>query len=159
MPDLACAYTLTTPGGTIVFNDGAADQYYIQDIPQGLSQAPVRATEDDLPFGDGGLSYHFWTGARHILIEGVFLVTSVDCGPLMNAQWNTMEDALIAALDSIAHASSDTGTLAWTPTGSMTQRELVVRSEVALECPPDQNYLLRAFHFGLLADNPDWTGN
>lgn len=155
MPDLAVPYVLATPGGTITFNDGSADQFYITDIPQGLVQAPVRAPQDDVAFGDGGLSYNFWKGARHILIEGIFLVTSVACGPSMVAIWNQMEDDLLTALDSIVGLDTDTGTLTWTPSG-LSARALTVRSEVALECPPDQNYLVRAFHFGLLSDSPDF---
>jgi hypothetical protein len=157
MPDLAVPYTLVTPVDTIVFNDGTADQFYITDIPQGLVQAPVRAPQDPKSFANGGRSYNFWKGARHILIEGIFLVTSVEtCSPALLTVWNTMEEQLRAALESIAALDTDTGTLGWTPTG-LTARTLTVRSEVELECPPDQNYLVRAFHFGLLADDPDWT--
>lgn len=157
MPDLATAYTLTTPAGTIVFNDGSADQFYIQDIPTGLAGAPIRAPEDDSPFNDGGLSYNFWKGARHIVIEGIFLVQSVPPCPDSVAIWNEMEDDLREALDSIAGSISDVGTLAWKPTGQLLTRTLTVRNDQTLEVGPDQNYMVRTFQFGLVADNPVWT--
>jgi hypothetical protein len=158
MPDLACPYTLTTPGGTIAFNDGSADQFYITDIPAGLAGAPIRPPQDDVAYGDGGVSYNFWKGARHIQFEGVFLVQSAAfCSPAQVQRWNEMEEELRVALESIAALSTDTGTLVWTPTGALASNTLVVRAEVTLETAPDQGYTVRTFSFGLLADNPDWV--
>lgn len=159
MPDLGVPYTLTTPAGTIVFNDdtvGVIDKHWIADI-QGLSGAPVRAPIDDMPFGHGGLGHDFWEGGRHITVDGHFLVQSV--GPCDDRVeiWNLMEENLRVALRSIASLVIDTGTLAWTPRG-LSANLLTVRHDVQLECPPDQNYLLRAFHFGLFAEIPDWDG-
>jgi hypothetical protein len=156
MPDLAVPYTLVTPAGTVVFNDGDADQFYIQDI-QGLDGAPIRAPVDDAPFTDGGLSYNFWKGARHIVFDGMFLVTSVPPCPAAVAIWNEMMDELREALDSISATIADTGTLSWSPTGLGLTRTLVVRNDVALETSPDQNYQARTFTFSLRADDPVWT--
>lgn len=155
MPDISCVYTLTTPGGTITFNDGSADQFYISEIPQGLSGVPARTPHDDVPYGDGEQSYNWFQTGRHILIEGLFLVTSVMCGPDMVEVWNQMEDDLQVATDSLAGLTTATGTLSWTPAG-LSARSLTVRRDVELECPHDQNYLVRTFHFGLSADNPSW---
>lgn len=154
--DVACAYTLVTPGGTIAFNDGADDQFYIQNIPSGLGGKPIRPPQDLVAFGDGGRSYKFWKGPRHILFEGVLLVTSMPPCPELVPIWNQMEEQLDAALESIADDTTDTGTLTWTPAG-VSARSLTVRCEVELDVQPDQNYLVRTFHFGLLADDPDWT--
>jgi hypothetical protein len=156
MPDIACPYTLTTPAGTIYFNAGGADQYYIQGIT-GLGTPPIRAPIDDVPYGDGSLGHNFWKGGRHLTIEGLFLVTSVDCGPVQVGLWNDMEDALRVALESIASLETDTGSLVWLPTGDMSTRSLTVRHDQSLECPPDQNFTVRNFSFGLFAADPDWT--
>lgn len=157
MPDLACEYVLTTPGGTIRFNDGSTDQFYIQDIPSGLAGAPIRAPIDEIAFGDGSLAYNWWKAGRHIPFEGVFFVQSAAfCSPAQVAVWNQMEEDLRVVLDSISGLETDTGTLVWRPTGQ-TQRTLVVRNDVPLECPPDQNYQVRTFAFGLFAPDPVWT--
>ena len=156
MADIACPYTIVTPARTINFNDGATDQFYIQGIT-GLGSAPVRAPIDDVPYGDGGIGHNFWKGGRHIVIEGLFLVTSVDCGPEQVGIWNDMEDSLRIALESIAATTTDTGTLVWLPQGQILYRVLGVRHDQPLECPPDQNFTVRNFSFGLFAENPDWS--
>jgi hypothetical protein len=156
MPDIACPYTLTTPGGTITFNDGSSQQFYIQGIT-GLGSAPIRAPIDDVPYGDGSIGHNFWQAGRHIAFEGVFLITAADCGPNLVGFWNDMEDELRDALESIAALTTDTGTLVWTPTGDVATRTLVVRHDVPLECPPDQNFTVRNFTFGLFAADPTWT--
>ncbi|HEY1309279.1 MAG TPA: hypothetical protein VGF24_37325 [Vicinamibacterales bacterium] len=156
MADVACPYTLAAPGGTIYFNDGAADQYYIQAV-HGLDGAPIRAPIDDVPFGDGGLSYNFWKGGRHVSIEGIFLIQTIDCGPGLVTIWNQMEEALRVALESIAATIADTGSLSWTPTGLALRTLGSVRNDVPLDCQPDQNFTVRTFSFGLFSDTPDWT--
>lgn len=156
MADVAAPYTLTTPGGTINFNDGLADQYYIQAI-HGLDGAPIRAPIDDVPFGDGGISYNFWKGGRHIQIEGIFLVQNLDCGPALVTVWNQMEETLRVALESIAAGIAAVASLVWTPTGLSARTLSSVRNDVPLDCQPDQNFTVRTFSFGLFSDNPDWT--
>lgn len=160
MPDVACEYVLTTPFGVVTFNDGSVDQFYIQSIPQGLAGAPISAPIDDVAYGDGSIGYNFWKRGRHILIEGLFLVTSIPspCSAQV-AIWNTMEDELREALDSINGNTADTATLVWTPAGAAGPRTLTVRNDVPLDCQPDQNYLVRTFAFGLFAEDPDWAGS
>lgn len=156
MADIGCPYTLTTPGGTIFFNDGSIDQFYIQGIT-GLGTPPIRAPIDDVPYGNGSIGHNFWTAGRHVVFEGVFLVTSVDCGPTQVGAWNDMEDSLRVALESIAGLTTATGTLVWTPTGDVATRTLVVRHDQPMECPPDQNFTIRNFSFGLFAADPTWV--
>ena len=151
MADVAVPYTLTTNGGNIDFNDGGADQFYITEI-QGLGSAPVRAPIDNAPQAHGGLVHDFWKGPRHIIVEGIFLITSVPQGTLCQAIRNDMEEDLRTALESCLQAD---GTFAWTPLGQAA-RSLTVRHDVPLECPHQDNYLLRAFNFGLVAADPDW---
>lgn len=155
MADIACPYTLATPGGTVFFNDGSDNQFYIQGI-SGLGTPPIRAPIDDVPYGNNSVGYDFWLGGRHIAIEGLFLCPGFLCGTPLVTQWNLMEDALNAALLSIASITTATGTLTWTPTGG-SARALVVRHDVSLECPPDQGFLVRNFTFGLFAADPIWT--
>ncbi len=155
MPDLACPYTLTTPAGTIVFNDGSTDQFYISNIV-GIVGESIRAPIDDIAYGDGSIGHNWWTAGRHMIFEGSFLVLSVMCGPAMVTLWNQMENDLRVALKSIAGLTTDLGSLAWRPLG-LTENTLSVRHDVGLETPADQNYLVRNFTFGLFAENPDWT--
>ena len=157
MPDISCEYVLTTPAGVIDFNNGAADQYFITDIPQGLAGAPISAPIDPVAYGTGSRSYNWWQRGRHILIEGNFFVTSQPlCSPEIVAVWNTMEETLRAALASIAGPDSAVATLDWTPAG-LSARTLEVRNDIELECSPDQNYLVRTFHFGLFTDAIIWS--
>jgi hypothetical protein len=156
MADIAVPFTLVTPAGTVVFNDGSADQIYISEI-QGLGGAPIRSPRDPVPFGHGGLSYNWWEDARPIIIDGVFLITSVLWGDPVIVIRNTMEETLRVALRSIGALQDDVGTLSWTPQGQ-TLRQLTVRCDVTVDFGHSDNYLLETFHFGLLADDPDWDG-
>ena len=156
MPDVACVYALTTPGGTIFFNDGTPDQFYITEIPVGLAGAPLSTPVDAVPYGDGSLSYNWWKRGRHIQIEGVFLITSTRIENGILTIRNSMEAALQAALDSCAGLATATATLAWTPLGG-SAHSLTVRNDVPLECIHDQGYLVRTFSFGLFCDSPAIT--
>ncbi len=155
MADLTVVYTLTTPGGTINFNNGALksliDLYWIQTL-QGLDGTPIRAPVDEVPFGDGGLVHTFWKGPRRITFDGVILIQSVPIGGPCQTELNAMEDDLFTALESIIDAD---GTLAWTPLG-LGARSLTVRNEIPLDIQPVEDYALRSFSFGLIAANPDW---
>lgn len=158
MPDLAAIYTLTTPGGTITFNNGdlkdGTDKYWIQNI-QGLDGAPIRAPQDPVPFGDGGIVHDFWFGARHVVFEGVLVTESVgwpSVGDACIQKQNEMEEDLLDALESILR---DDGTLAWTPLG-LSARSLTVRSEVPAEFTAAENFVLKNFTFGLVAADPAW---
>jgi len=156
LADLTVHYHLVTGAGTIVFNNGAlkslTDLYWIQSI-QGLDGAPIRAPVDNVGFGDGGLVHTFWKGARRITFDGMIFIQSVGIGGDCRAPLNAMEEALRAATESILAVD---GTLTWTPVGQ-SARSLTVRTEVPLDCQPQENYALRSFSFGLVAANPDWV--
>lgn len=158
MADNATIYTLTAPGGTIVFNNGdlkdGTDKFWIQ-IIHGLESAPLRTPIDNAPQNDGGLVHPFFRGPRNVVVEGVFVTESAGFpseGDLCRQIQNEMEDDLLVALESIIAAD---GTLAWTPLG-LTARSLTVRMNVPLETSPGENYLLRNFTFGLVAGDPAW---
>ena len=155
MADESVTYTLTTPGGTIVFNNGDLrtldDVYWIQNIG-GLDGGTIRAPVDNAPQAHGGIIHNFWKGPRHITIEGVIFVQSVPLGGACLTIRNDMEEDLRAALESLLQAD---GTLAWTPTG-LSARSLTVRNEIPVEYTPAENYAIKAFVFGLVAGDPDW---
>lgn len=155
MADIVTTYTLTTPGGTIILNNGAmgdgTDKYWLQTV-QGLDGVEIRAPVDPVPFGDGGIIHNFWKGPRRPVFEGVFLIESstfeADCQEIRN----TLSEALRLALDSIIGAD---GTLAWTPVG-LGARSLTVQNEVPLDVLYEQDYRLSSFTFGLISEASDW---
>lgn len=158
MADIAAVYTLTTPGGTITFNNGdlrdGTDKYWLQNI-QGLDGVSIRTPIDNVPFGDGGIVHDFWMAPRHVVFEGVLVTESVgfpSFGDACITVQNTMEAALIAALESILRAD---GTLGWTPLGQGA-RSLTVRHDVTLEFSAIENFALKQFTFGLVAADPIW---
>lgn len=156
MADLACVYTLATPGGTISFNDGdlkdGTDKYWLQNIT-GLDSPALRTPTDNVPFGDGGIVHSYWMGPRHVVFEGVLVTESVgfpSVGDACVQLQNEMEDDLRIALESILRAD---GTLSWTPLG-LGGRTLTVRYEQGLESSAIENFALKQFTFGLIAANP-----
>ena len=156
MADLSAVYTLTTPGGTIIFNNGDLhtldDLYWITEI-QGLDGVIIRAPVDNAPQSHGGIVHDFWKGPRHFTMEGVILVQSVPCSADHMEERNLMEEALRVALESTLQADA---TLQWTPAGQAS-RTLTVRNEIALEYTPQENYAVMGFTFGLIAEDPDWS--
>lgn len=149
MTDIAAVYTLTTPGGTITFNDGAEDQYYITSI-RGLESGIIRAPIDSMPQTDGAIIHDFFFGQQSIIIDGFFFITSSRVMNTILAQRNAMTNTLRTALNSILRAD---GTLAWTPLGQGAE-SLTVRYEVPLQPDHIDNYLNRSFSFGLVSGSP-----
>ncbi len=154
MADVTTTYTLTTPDGTIVFNDGAlgdgTDKYWLTTGPQGLRSA-LRTPYDVVPFGDGGTSYTTRRAPMFPIFDGLYLIESsrsqADCQMLRN----DMAVALETALDSIL--SPATGTLAWTPIGQ-TALSLPVSYWVTLDDPYGDNFATQSFTFGLYSNDP-----
>jgi len=151
MADIGVPYTLTTPAGTVNFNDDSLDQIYIVSI-EGLGGPPVRAPIDPVPFGHGGIVHNAWKGPRTIVVDGIFLILSTRVQDNIVVIRNTFEETLRTNLESIMQAD---GTFAWTPQGQ-SARSLTVRHDVQLEFRHDQDYLVETFSFGLVAADPDW---
>lgn len=154
MSDIAVVYTLVCPGGTIVFNDKeipSADDFYFLTNLKGLNGAPRRTPQDDQPQGHGGIPHNWWRGARHIPVEGEYVVQSTRIENEIQIIRNELDAALFTAVESITTAAP--GTLTWTPAG-LTERSLTVLYEVPLE---DDGIEQKTFSFGLYAANPDWT--
>lgn len=161
MADISSVYTLTTPGGTVLFNDGSQsdsgiDKLYITSIT-GLDGTDLRTPMDDVPFGHGSLWYDWWEAGRPMIIDGSFLIVSTRVGNQILAIRNQFEEDLRVPLRSIGALEVDTGTLAWTPYGQ-SPRQLTVRNNMKFETGYSDNYLVETFHFGLFAADPDWDG-
>lgn len=147
MSDVASSYTFATPGGTIVFNDGSTDEYYLTDIT-GLDQADVRNPNDDAPQVSGAIVHtHFETGLRPVL-TGIFMIRSTRVMTAIRIIRNEMEKDLTVAVRSILGAD---GTLAWTPLGQAAA-SLVVRQEFKVEYTYVDGYLNKQFVFGLVSE-------
>jgi hypothetical protein len=151
MADIGVQFVLDTPTTDITFNDDSEDQIYIV-TASGLGMPTLRTPIDNVPFGDGGLVHDFWEGPRHILIDGIFLITSTHVMDDVVVIRNDFEDDLVTALTSIIRAD---GTLTWTPQGQ-SQRSLTVRCDVPVDFAHEANWTLETFAFGLVAANPDW---
>lgn len=158
MADLACQYTLTTPGGVILFNDYGddrfnefgPDEYYISDI-KGLDGAPLRTPQDNRPQTDGGLIHPFFKGPRHPTFEGSLMIRSTMIQDTKRLIRNQMEKDLREALESIEDVD---GTLDWSVSYQIDgtiAHSLTVRCEVPVEFSGIE---LKTFAFGLVAANP-----
>ncbi len=152
MADVTTPYTLTTPGGTIVFNDGelgdGQDKYWLTSGPQGLRSA-LRTPFDVVPFGDGGTSYTTRRAPSFPIFDGIYLVESSRSQSLCQTLRNDMAVDLEAALDSIM--SPTTGTLTWTPEGQ-SPLALTVSYWVTLDDPYGDNFATQSFTFGLYSN-------
>lgn len=149
MTDIAAAYTMTTPGGTVLFNDGSVDEFFIQSI-RGLESAEIRAPVDNRPQTDGAIIHDFFFGKQSVTIDGFYFIRSTRVQNEILALRNSMQAALRTALNSILRVD---GTLAWTPYGQSAE-SLTVRYEVPLQPDHVDNYLNRTFSFGLVAGVP-----
>src|SRR5262245_3181081 len=117
MADLSCVYELSTPSGSILFNDGDLrtedDLYWISEI-EGLDGPSIRASVDNAPQTDGGLVHTFFKGPRQVTMQGAIVIQSVPFGAACLPVRNQMEADLRVALESILQAD---GLLVWTPEG------------------------------------------
>lgn len=151
MADYSCVYTLATPGGTVLFNDGSfgqgsRDDLYWISVIRGLDDGTMRGQPViDKPFDDGGIVSRGWLGPLHPAFEGSLIIQSVS-GSACQAIFNQMEADLRDALNSIVAPAS--GTLSWTPAGGGAE-SLTVYKETPVEFLPTDNYRTRSFSFGL----------
>ena len=158
MADLVTTYTLTAPGGTIIFNNGTlgddTDKFWLHEV-DGLDGPIVRAPIDPRPFTSGNIIHTFRKSGREPVLSGVLLVESVALNSsACQTALNVMENNLRVAVESCIAADA---TLAWTPSGQAA-RSLTVRhhGRPQLEIKPIENYHLRSFVFGLVSAAADW---
>jgi hypothetical protein len=153
MADLITAYTYTTSGGTIIFNNGTlgdgTDKFWLHNVG-GLDGPNVRAPIDHRPQADGSLLHRFWMAGREPVLEGVLIIETV---PLQSSSCqtalNVMEAALRDAVESNVGASA---TLAWTPSGQAAASLTVYHHGIPrLDITPIENFHLRSFVFGLVS--------
>lgn len=155
MADESVVYELASlDEGTIYFNNGDLhsfdDVYWIQNI-NGLDGAPIRAPIDNKPQAFGGIIHPFFMGPRQITFEGVILIQSVPFGGACLAVRNQMEIDLRRVLENMM---TQDGLLTWTPTGQAVHT-LAIRYNVPIEYSPAENYAIKAFTFGVVAEQPD----
>lgn len=146
MADVAVQYVLATPGGTLTFNDGAEDEYYLTDV-QGIDAAPLRNPTDDAPQMDGAIVHDRFDSGMRPVLAGILMIRSTRIQVDVQTIRNQMELFLIEALRSIKIAD---GTLSWTPLGGSAQ-SLTVRIDVPLDIQYIDNYLNKQFTFGLIS--------
>lgn len=152
--DVSTEYTLTTGGGTIVFNDGVlgdgVDKFWLSSV-NGLDGPVIRAPVDLVPFGDGGIIHTFRKAPRRPVFDGMLLIESSRSQALCQTLRNDLVADLEAALNSILTAA---GTLAWTPAGQAAL-SLSVFYEVGLSVSYSDNYAVANFSFGLVSAAAD----
>jgi len=153
MTDIAVQHVMTTPGGTITFNDGSADQFYLSDFP-GLDGTPARIVVDKTPFADGGILHPPFKDVRHFQPTGTLLITSTLNQAAIQTIRNDMAEDLRAAYESILTAN---GTWQWTPLGQSSRTLTIRRDSQAIEFFHVDGYQAVDFSFGLIAVDPDWT--
>ena len=156
MADVSTSYTLTAPGGTIIFNSGTlgdgTDKFWLTNI-QGLDGPVIRAPVDLVPFGDGGIVHTFRKGPRRPVFDGMLLIESSTSQALCQTLRNDLVADLEDALNSMITASAS---LAWTPAGQSAQ-SLTVYNEVGYSITYSDNYALANFNFGLVSEAADPT--
>lgn len=156
MADVVAAYTLATPGGTIIFNNGtlgdATNKYWLTTV-QGLDGPAIRAPVDLVPFGDGAILHTFRKGGRRPLFDGTLLIESNMSQSVCQLIRNQLAEALRLALNSIIAAN---GTLTWTPAG-FALRTLTVRNEIPLDIRYEDDYRKATFSFGLISAAAEWS--
>jgi hypothetical protein len=145
--DIASTYTLVTPGGTIYFNNGATNEYFLTDTP-GLDQAAVRNPTDLAPQTSGFIVHNRFEEGMRFQMVGILMIRSSRVGTAVRTARNSMESALTTALRSILSAD---GTLSWTPLGGSAQ-SLTVRQDIKVEYAYIDNYLNKTFSFGLVSE-------
>jgi hypothetical protein len=152
--DVSTTYTLTTGGGTIVFNNGVlgdgTDKYWLTAI-QGLDGPVIRAPVDLVPFGDGGLVHTFRKGPRRVVFDGMLLIESSTSQSACMTLRNALVADLEVALDSMLTVE---GTLDWTPAGQVAL-SLDMYYEIGLSITYSDNYAVANFNFGLVSAAAD----
>lgn len=152
MAEFGAPATLSTPSGSINFNDWGAGPngtiWLIQNV-EGLDGVPLRTPMDPASGTDGALLFPFLGDARHITVSGIMI-------PAIGSAWdqiverNTMEQSLRTKAYSIKGAN---GTWSWTPSGMGTY-SLTVRCDVQPTFPGEG--IIKQFVFGLVAASPNY---
>lgn len=153
MADIAVVHTFTTPAGTIVFNDGSADQFYLGPI-SGLDGTPARRVTDKTAYGDGGIIHPGFLDLRVFQPTGSLLIRSTRNMDAIVVIRNQMEADLAEAYESTLNA---TGTWQWQPQGQSSRTLTVQRDSQPCEFVHADNFQVVDFSFGLIAANPVWV--
>lgn len=111
--EFGAKYVLTGPDGTIAAFNDQADPNYVGMLTEitGLDSPDLRESADDLVQMDGGIHGDFFHGRRPVTMTGLIL------NPPSAAERNVRMTKLAQA----ANALRGDATLAWTPSGSVSQ--------------------------------------
>lgn len=151
MADISVVHTFVTPAGTITFNDGADDEYYLGPIV-GLDGTPARRVVDKTAYADGGLPFKpAFLDIRFFQPTGTMMIRSTKVGTAKQTIRNSMAADLEEAYESTLNAD---GTWAFTPLGGASKTLTVRRDAQAIAFDYVDNYLNYDFSFGLVAVNP-----
>jgi hypothetical protein len=153
MTDIAVPHVMTTPGGTITFNDDSDDQYLLNAIP-GLAGTPARVVVDKVAYGHGGIIHPSWKDTRYFQPQGTLLILSTPVQDDIVDIRNDMEEALRVAYESLLDAD---GTWAWTPLGQSSRTLTIRRDAQPVEFTHEDNFQVIDFSFGLVSVAPDWA--
>jgi hypothetical protein len=159
--DIASAFTLVTPGGTVIFNEyditaGGDEVFWITRI-EGLDGVDIRAPIDVAPVTDGGLGHDAYESYRSMTWEGVLFIDPARHTMNQTREIrNDMEATLMTALLSIYRGRGD-GALTWTPLGH-SERGLTVNYINPKLQFGNETFEPRSFVFGLVALIPGWSG-
>lgn len=142
MPGFSDIDTLTTPAGTISFNDDTGDTLFVDPKrSSGMGMPLVRAPIDNKGQTDGYIVHPFFLEGRHLVLAGMLLIRSA----ATEAGYRTARDALSsgteAKLRSILQAD---GTLT---IGAAT---LTVRCDLGVDFPAIEG-MDKGFVFGLVS--------
>lgn len=142
----SCPWELTTPGGTITFNEASGDVYILDPTRCSGDMPSQRITIDPSPRTPGAILHGGYAGEWPFVLAGTMF-----CGSTGTAAGrNALEDALIAALESIRDAD---GTLEQTPSGG-SARSVSVRLQIPVAF---QEAWVKTFVFGLVSGDTAWS--
>lgn len=156
MAEFGCPATLSTPSGSIDFNDfvgaGANGTIWLIQNIDGLDGEPLRAPMDDKAGADGAWLYEFFGSARHITVSGIMIPASTLSAWQQIQTRNQMEQSLRIKCRSMK-GYGVTGTWSWTPTGMGTY-SVTVKCDVMPTFPGEG--IIKQFVFGLVSGDSSY---
>jgi hypothetical protein len=140
MAEFGIPRTLTTPAGTLTFNDFGSSSYFRLSAVDGGESGAIRTSVERIPQRDGALVRDAFEGELTEVWQGQIVAASVTAR-------REMEDTLRACLKSLMRGD---GTATWTPSGA-TARQRTVRLQEKLLI---RGGFLKEFQFSLVSADP-----
>lgn len=152
--EFSVPYALITPAGTISFNPGSGDGYYLENV-EGLDGGAVRTSLDDLPQHDGTLLHRFFRSGFQVRLTGRI---QANAG---NTTRRTSEDVLrgytARLLRPTATELVSSCRLHWTPSGYSDDRMIdavQLFEPVVITSHPSYGANVKQFEFVLASPYP-----